>query len=172
LTYKAPQDRDYTATAHFNGATYKVGEGVAWKGVETVAEDDYEAVVADVAGDYSAASDWRKPDYEHLYRVPITRISADGAEKKVYLEGRNFILDGAGYVRPTAVYAWSDDCGDTFHRADGSPVRLPLTVNPAPEHNAEIDCDNTHQHHNSDQHLTRQWWELWLGLIRHAGYRI
>lgn len=377
FTHKAPQDRDYTATAHFNGATYKVGEGVAWKGVEKVAADDYPAVVAELVEQSPAAQNWRDPDYEHLYRVPLTRVSADGQEQKVYLEGKNFILDGsdakcrawsifvderghvhvmggqhntpnpnlyipgswekigvsrdkqneeyplqmywvstepesieafefagqrgnpraipasylnylcfvqspsnetylygraaafgwqcwgmfryaaaekrwtpvggdpyeliesarrndptwidylhdpvrgfvpkqpsdtrrlawawqppfynfcrdgwgvrfdktgrmhvrmtisgldgAGYVRPTSVYAWSDDRGRSFHRPDGSAVKLPLTVNPAPEHNAEIDCDNTLQHHTGDQYATRQWWELWLGLLRDAGYRI
>jgi len=379
FSYKAPKgkDRDYTATAHYNGATYKVGTGVAWQGVEKISEVDYKDVVAELARAYPAARDWRKPDFEHLYRVPVTKIDAAGKEQKMYLEGRNFILDGhdakcrawsifvdelgyvhlmggqhnkpnpnyyipgswekigisrdnksndypmqmywvstrpesvdsfkfagqrsnsqaipadylnylcfaqspsnetylygraqafgwqcwgmflynaaarkwtavggdpydliesarrhipgwidllhdpvrgsiprkpsdirrlawawqpafynfcrddwgvrfdktgrmhvrmqisgldgEGYVRPTAVYAWSDDRGETFHRADGSPVKLPLTVNPAPEHNAEIDTDNTLQKHNGDQYTTRQWQELWLGLIKKAGYRI
>jgi len=47
-----------------------------------------------------------------------------------------------------------------------------LTVNPAPEHNAEIDCNHTLQHHNGDHYDTRQWWELWLGLLKDAGYQI
>lgn len=377
FTYKAPRDRDYTATAHFNGTTYKVGQGVAWKGVERVPEDEYKAIIAELTKEHPAAQDWREPDFEHLYRVPITKISADGKEQKVYLEGKDFILDGsdakyrawsifvdelgyvhlmggqhnapnpnlyipgswekmgvsrdtrsddyprqmywvstkpesidsfkfagqrgnpqaipasylnylvfvqspsnetylygraaafgwqcwgmfrydataknwtpvggdpydliesarhhdpawldylhdpvrgsvrkepsdirrlvwawqppfynfcrdgwgvrfdnvgrmhvrmtisgldgAGYVRPTAVYAWSDDRGETFYRADGGAVKLPLTVNPAPEHNAEIDVDNTLQYHNGEQYGTRQWLELWLGLLRDAGYRI
>lgn len=376
FTYKAPQDRDYSSTAYFNGVTYKVGEGVAWKGVEKVPVDEFSAIVTELAKQYPDAKDWRKPDYEHLYRVPITRIDADGNEQKIYLEGRDFILDGkdeklrgwsifvdelgyihltggqhntpnpnayipgsweklgvsrdrrsddfplqmywvsrkpgniatfefaggksdsqaipahymnymvfvqspanetylygridalgwqswgmfrydasdkrwtvvggdpydliksvrhhnpgwldylhdpvrgrvptnpsdarplvwawqppfynfcrdgwgvrfdktgrmhvrmqisgldgAGYVRPTSVYAWSDDRGETFHRADGSEVKLPLTVNPAPEHNAEIAVDNTLQHHNGDQYDIRQWWELWIGLLEETGYR-
>ncbi len=376
FTYKAPEDRDYTATAQFNGATYKVGTGVAWHGVEKVPADEYKTIAVELAQEYPAAADWREPEYEHLYRVPITKIGADGKEQKVYLEGKNFILDGAdakcrawsifvdelgyvhvmggqhnspnpsqyipgswekmgvsrdrknddyplqmywvstepesidsfrfagqrsnpqaipagylnylcfvqspshetylygrseafgwqcwgmyrynatakkwsavggdpydliesarrhnpdwinylhdfvrggaapsepsdirclvwawqppfynfcrdpwgvrfdqtgrmhvrmtisgldgaGYVRPTSVYAWSDDRGESFHRADGSVVELPLTVNPAPEHNAEIDCDNTRQHHDGGQYETRQWLELWLGLLREAGF--
>ena len=364
FTHKAAKDRDYTATARFDGATYKVGEGVAWKGVENVPVDDYKAVVAELAEDHPDAVNWRQPDYEHLYRVPITKVTADGKERKVYLEGNDFILDGRdakcrawsifvdelgyihvmggqhnapnpdlyipgsweemgvsrnrksedyplqmywvstepesidsfkfagqrnnpqaipagylnylvfvqspsnetflygragafgwqcwgmfrydaavkrwkpvggdpyamiqsasrdhpdwfdylhdpvrgsvpdapgdirrlvwawqppfynfcrdnwgakfdntgrlhvhmqisglderGYNRLTSVYAWSDDRGETFHRADGSPVKLPLTVNPAPEHNADIRA-----------HASRQWWTLWISLLRHAGY--
>ena len=34
------------------------------------------------------------------------------------------------------LFAYSDDGGQTFHRADGSPVKLPLTCNPAPEYDA------------------------------------
>lgn len=377
FTYKAPQDSDYTATARFNGCTYKVGTGVAWQGVEKVPEDEYKTIVSELGKEYPTAKDWRKPEYEHLYRVPITKINADGTEQKIYLEGTNFILDGAdqkcrawsiftdelgyvhvmggqhnapnanhyipgswekmgvsrdgknenyplqmywmstkpesidsfkfsgqrsnpqaipagylnyicfvqspsnetylygragglgfqcwgmfrydaaakrwtavggdpyyliesarrqnpdwlsylhdavrysppkapsdvrslvwawqppfynfcrdrwgirfdktgrmhvrmaiagldgaGYVRATAVYAWSDDRGKTFYRADGSKVELPLTVNPAPEHNAEIDCDNTLQHHAGGQYATRQWLELWINLLQKAGYRI
>jgi hypothetical protein len=81
-------------------------------------------------------------------------------------------LDGAGYVRPSSVYAWSDDSGESFYRTDGSQVELPLTINPAPEHNAEIAVDNTRQQHDGQQFASRQWWELWLGLLREAGYRI
>ncbi len=378
FSYRAPhQLGDYTATAHFNGATYKVGTGIAWQGVEKVTAEDFKAVVAEQARQYPAAKAWRQPDDEHLYRVPITKIGADGEAHTVYLEGHNFILDGtdakcrgwsifvdelgyihlmggqhnapnpdhyipgsweamgvsrdrknddyplqmywvssepesidsfkfagqrsnsqaipasylnymvilqslrnetfmygradafgwqcwgmfrydastkrwtpvggdpydliesarrhdatwlkylhdpvrgsvpkepsdirrlvwawqppfynfcrddwgarfdktgrmhvrmtisgldgAGYVRPTSVYAWSDDRGETFHRADGTEIKLPLTVNPAPEHNAEIDRDNTLQHHHGNQFATRQWWELWLGLLHDAGYRI
>jgi hypothetical protein len=51
-------------------------------------------------------------------------------------------------------------CGKTFHRADGSKVELPLTVNPAPKHNANFKS-------------TRQqvYWNLYQSLIRkvHGG---
>lgn len=57
------------------------------------------------------------------------------------------------------VYAYSDDLGDTFHRADGTRLRLPLTVNPVPEHHADMAF-----------HSTRQWFDLWTSLLRHAGY--
>jgi len=57
------------------------------------------------------------------------------------------------------VYAYSDDLGDTFHRADGVRLRLPLTVNPVPGHHADMRF-----------HSTRQWFSLWVSLMRHAGY--
>jgi len=72
---------------------------------------------------------------------------------KMGIEG----LDGAGYVRFSSVYAYSDDNAKTFHRADGSPVALPLTINPAPDHNADL--------------LNGQWWNLWLSLMGYAGLK-
>ena len=75
---------------------------------------------------------------------------------KMKIEG----LDGGGYVRISSVYAYSDDNAKTFHRADGSPVALPLTINPAPEHNADMLKNNTDQ-----------WWNLWLSIVRHAGLK-
>jgi len=57
------------------------------------------------------------------------------------------------------VYAYSDDKGETFHRADGTPLKLPLTVNPIPGHDAHM-----------DRHQSRQWFALWTSLIRHAGH--
>lgn len=65
---------------------------------------------------------------------------------------RGRIVDGP-------VYAWSDDLGDTFHRADGTPLSLPLTVNPVPGHHADL-----------NYHSTRQWLDLWRSLLRQAGY--
>ena len=56
------------------------------------------------------------------------------------------------------VYAYSDDLGDTFHRADGTRLELPLTVNPIPGHHAAMDF-----------HSTRRWFDLWYSLLRHAG---
>jgi len=52
------------------------------------------------------------------------------------------------------VYAYSDDKGETFFRADGSRVQLPLTVNPAPMHNAD---------ENALQNF--EWLRLWMSLL-------
>ena len=68
-------------------------------------------------------------------------------------------LDASAHIVDSDVYAWSDDGGRTFHRADGTKVKLPLTVNPAPAHHATIHADST-----------ERWWKLWLSLLRHAGY--
>jgi hypothetical protein len=40
--------------------------------------------------------------------------------------------------RTLRVYAFSDNGGKAFHRADGTPLKTPPTVSPAPEHNADI----------------------------------
>ena len=59
----------------------------------------------------------------------------------------------------TVLYAWSDDLGETWHRADGSEVRLPLTLNPSPSHNAAW-----------TNYGTSQRVKLWLSLLAEAGY--
>lgn len=69
-------------------------------------------------------------------------------------------IDDNARLVDSRVYAFSDDGGDTFHRADGTPLKTPLTVNPAPEHNADV-----------NNHNTRQWWLLWTSLLQDAGYR-
>ena len=58
------------------------------------------------------------------------------------------------------VYAYSDDLGETFHRADGTRLTLPLTVNPIPGHDA-----------NMEHHSTQQWFDLWISLIQEAGWK-
>ena len=69
-------------------------------------------------------------------------------------------LDLSGRVIPSSVYAWSDDGGATFHRADGSPVRLPLTLNPAPAHHADL-----------QEPANLLWWETWFSLVPAQGAR-
>lgn len=61
-------------------------------------------------------------------------------------------------IRDAQVYAWSDDRGETFFRADGTPLKLPLTVNPAPEHHADLDAP-----------FTRPWLDLWHSLVLGSG---
>ncbi len=60
----------------------------------------------------------------------------------------------------TKVYAYSDDDGETFFRADGSEVKPPLTNNPSAAHNAQIEAN-----------LSEKWFSLWESLITYAGYR-
>lgn len=61
-------------------------------------------------------------------------------------------------ILDSEVYAFSDDDGETFQRADSTNVELPLTINPAPPHLADI-----------RSHSTEQWWNLWFSLLRYAG---
>jgi hypothetical protein len=70
--------------------------------------------------------------------------------------GENFIMRKGGMY-----YAYSDDEGDTWHRANGSTVELPLTLNPSPKHNADMKKDGT-----------QMWWDLWGSLLAEAGYSI
>lgn len=62
-------------------------------------------------------------------------------------------------IRDGQVYAYSDDRGESFFRADGTPLKLPLTTNPAPGHHADI-----------DHHFSGHWLRLWHSLLHHAGY--
>lgn len=69
-------------------------------------------------------------------------------------------LNQEGYNGLSGLYAWSDDLGATFYRADGSQVVLPLTINPSPKNHAGV--------YLSD-HL--QWWNLWMGLLTELGVK-
>ena len=64
-----------------------------------------------------------------------------------------------GRMTDGPVYAYSDDHGDTFHRADGKRLKLPLTVNPVPGHHASMAF-----------HSTRKRFNVWISLVRHAGF--
>jgi hypothetical protein len=43
-----------------------------------------------------------------------------------------------GRMTDGPLYAYSDDLGRSFHAASGKRLKLPLTVNPIPSHNASI----------------------------------
>ena len=68
-------------------------------------------------------------------------------------------LDDRRRIVDADVYAFSDDGGETFRRAEGTQVELPLTINPAPRHNADIHAGSA-----------ERWWALWLSLLADAGY--
>ncbi len=70
-------------------------------------------------------------------------------------------LDQHGRLQHSEIFAYSDDCGDTFHRADGTPVRTPLTNNPATDYHASM-----------DEGLTRTWYQLWRRLILNSGLKL
>jgi hypothetical protein len=70
-------------------------------------------------------------------------------------------LDNTSQIIDANVYAYSDDGGTTFHRANGKVIRLPLTVNPAPNHNADLNMASS-----------RQWFDLWISLLRQSGFAV
>ena len=69
-----------------------------------------------------------------------------------------FGFDAGNRNLHSELYAYSDDGGETFHRADGTELALPLTVNPGPGYAA------------MKSHSTQRWWNLWMSLLHHAGY--
>jgi hypothetical protein len=86
---------NYISSMEYNGVKYEVGEGIAWKGVETVTPEQYVAIVSRLPVQYqSAAREWAKNKEDYLYRVPLYRRTPDGKTQKVYLEGENFVLYG------------------------------------------------------------------------------
>jgi hypothetical protein len=58
------------------------------------------------------------------------------------------------------LYAYSDDGGESFHRADGEKLGLPLTVTPGETGYAAMHSDSS-----------GRWWNLWLSLLQYAGYQ-
>jgi hypothetical protein len=70
-----------------------------------------------------------------------------------------FGLDSQNRNVLTSVYAFSDDGGKSFCRYDGSGVKLPLTNNPSPQRNAEIESA-----------FAKRMFKLWESLITYAGY--
>ncbi len=92
-------DRAYTATAEHHGYKFKIGEGVAWRGVEKISVNEFESVVENLAAKYPEVTGWRLSDDPNLYRIPITKIDPEGVERTVYLEGEQFIIgtDDAKY---------------------------------------------------------------------------
>lgn len=67
------------------------------------------------------------------------------------LRNRNVLSD---------LYAYSDDGGQTFHRADGEALGLPLTVTPGEPGYAALQAGSTQRR-----------WDLWRSLLQYAGYR-
>lgn len=77
---------------------------------------------------------------------------------RIHLRMTLFGLQEKAYYSYDDLYAYSDDDGRSFFRADGSSVKLPLTVNPAPEFNADV-----------TRNSNGQWLHLWLDMLRLAG---
>lgn len=70
-------------------------------------------------------------------------------------------IDRYGRYIFTPLFAYSDDGGRAFHRADGTVVLPPLTNNPAPGYNA-----------NPNTGLNVWWLNQWRLLIEHCGFAV
>jgi hypothetical protein len=68
-----------------------------------------------------------------------------------------FGIQEQAYYDHNQIYAYSDDLGHTFFRANGHRVKTPLTTNPAPEYNASYEYQNN-----------QQWLDLWLEVLKLA----
>lgn len=98
-----------------------------------------------------------QPHFYNYCRDP--RAVQFDLENRMHAWFRIFGIDGAGLQKLDRIYAFSDDGGRTFRRVDGSPVRLPLTVNSAPHHNAA-----------AAPNQVEMWWNLWTSVFQPAGY--
>ncbi|MBN1671248.1 MAG: BNR-4 repeat-containing protein [Kiritimatiellae bacterium] len=78
---------------------------------------------------------------------------------RMHVEMPLYGLTHGARLLDTVTYAYSDDGGQTFHRPDGSRVRLPLTNNPAQDYNADLAAS-----------YVGGYWELWKWVLQRAGY--
>lgn len=80
-------------------------------------------------------------------------------DNRLYIEIPILGYDGRHRISESDQFAYSDDGGQTYFRADGSPVQLPLTNNPAPNHNADLLSGYNQLYH-----------DIWLDLITRNGF--
>lgn len=110
------------------------------------------------SGDEPPALAWAWQPHFYNYIRDNRGIQFD-LENRMHLWLRLFAIDGEGQQVYRTLYAFSDDGGASFRRVDGSPVALPLTLNPAPHHQADATLDQA-----------EKWWQLWTSIYHHAGY--
>ncbi len=107
-------------------------------------------------GNPSLSWDWQPNFYNY---IRSTRGIQFDPENRMYIQIRTYAYDSNKRVREAKLFAYSDDGGKIFHRADGTIVKLPLTCNPAPEHNADI-----------LKGYNDTWIKLWTELIKRIGF--
>lgn len=101
---------------------------------------------------------WQAHFYNYIRDPRSVQFDLDN---RMHVWLRLFALDGEGRHLFRNLYAFSDDSGKSFRRVDGTPVALPLTLNPAPNHQADATLDNA-----------ERWWQLWASIYHFAGYRV
>ena len=76
-------------------------------------------------------------------------------DNRMHLQMQHFGVREGGKVGNMMLYAYSDDYGQTFHRADGKRLHLPLTANPIPSHNADQTIEPAKSH-----------FDVWASLVK------
>jgi len=97
-----------------------------------------------------------QPGYYDYIRASGVRFDLNN---RMYVNISKRGIDRYGRYVFTPLFAYSDDNGETFHRADGSMVLLPLTNNPAPDYHADVNAG-----------LNRRWLNQWKSLIERCGF--
>ncbi len=109
------------------------------------------------SGEYPSLSwTWQPHFYNYIRSTRGVQFDPDN---RMYIQIPTYGYGANDRVFESKLFVYSDDGGRTFHRADGSNVKLPLTNNPAPEHNADI-LDGYNE----------LWIKQWKGLIHRAGF--
>lgn len=109
------------------------------------------------ADEYPTLSWAWQPNFYNYIRS--TRGVQFDPSNRMYIEIPTYGYESNGRVCEANLFAYSDDGGRNFRRADGTPVRLPFTSNPAPEHNADI-----------LQGYNEIWLNQWKQLIHRVGF--
>ncbi|MCC1498155.1 LamG domain-containing protein [Alcanivorax sp. 1008] len=96
----------------------------------------------------------------HFYNFNRTHsgVLFDWENRMYYISDFSHGLDKDGFVTYTKIFVYSDDGGQTFHRAGGTKVELPLSFNASPEHDSRF--------HGIDD----TWVYLWHKLINIAHF--
>jgi hypothetical protein len=107
-------------------------------------------------GEKALAWAWQPHFYNYCRAIWGVRFDPDN---RMHVELPIHGLVDRDVIRSGSLYAYSDDGGQSFHRADGSLVNLPLTTNPSPAHNADLRTA-----------AAGRWWKLYRSLVEEAGY--
>ena len=98
-----------------------------------------------------------QPSFYNFCRSPsgICKGITFDLENRMHLQLELCGVRGGGHVGNALMYAYSDDLGKTFHRADGKRLQLPLTANPIPSHNADQSIEPAKSH-----------FDVWASLVK------